>query len=404
MTTDKLPNGWTRVKFRDIAASITERVDDPSSAGVDRYVGLEHLDPDSTLIRRWGSPSEVESTKLRFYPGDVVYGRRRAYQRKLGVADFEGICSAHALVLRARPDVCLVEFLPYFLQSDAFHHRALDISVGSLSPTINWKTLAVQEFALPPIDEQQRIVEVLASIDQSVDAQMMVRAQLEPLKRAVLTSALKGGRSVKALAWGTIATAANVQLLGDLCTITRGSSPRPKGNPAYFARGSTANHWIMISDVTRSKVGKVLTDTAEFLTDEGVTKSRKVSPGSLLLTNCATVGVPVFSGVHGCIHDGFLLFEELSPELDVDYLYRLFEFLTPWFRSSAQTGTQANLNTQILRRLEVPVLPLDDQAKIVNRLDRIDEMSESVDGSLDSLKAMRSALLDSMLARGSHVH
>jgi restriction endonuclease S subunit len=404
MTTDKLPNGWTRVKFRDIAASITDRVDDPSAAGVDRYVGLEHLDPDSTLIRRWGSPSEVESTKLRFYPGDVVYGRRRAYQRKLGVADFEGICSAHALVLRARPEVCVAEFLPYFLQSDAFHRRALDISVGSLSPTINWKTLAVQEFALPPINAQLKIVEVLTSVDQSVDAQRVVRAQLEPLKRAALTSALGGGRSVKALAWGTIATAANVQLLGDLCTITRGSSPRPKGNPAYFARGSTANHWIMISDVTRSKVGKVLTDTAEFLTDEGVTKSRKVSPGSLLLTNCATVGVPVFSGVHGCIHDGFLLFEDLSPELNVDFLYRLFEFLTPWFRSSAQTGTQANLNTQILRRLEVPVLPLDDQAEIVNRLDRIDEMSESVDGSLDSLKAMRSALLDSMLARGSHVH
>ncbi len=166
MSTDKLPTGWTRMKFGAIAASITERVDDPSAAGVDRYVGLEHLDPESTTIRRWGSPSDVESTKLRFYPGDVVYGRRRAYQRKLGVADFDGICSAHALVLRARPEVCLPEFLPYFLQSDAFHQRALDISVGSLSPTINWKTLAVQEFALPPIEEQRQIVEVLVSFSR----------------------------------------------------------------------------------------------------------------------------------------------------------------------------------------------------------------------------------------------
>lgn len=161
MSTDKIPDGWTRVKFGEIAASITERVDDPSTAGVDRYIGLEHLDPDSIAISRWGSPSDVESTKLRFYPGDVIYGRRRAYQRKLGVADFEGICSAHALVLRAKPLVCLPEFLPYFLQSDAFHQRALDISVGSLSPTINWKTLAVQEFALPPLDEQRKAVEIL---------------------------------------------------------------------------------------------------------------------------------------------------------------------------------------------------------------------------------------------------
>jgi len=168
VSTKVLPDGWTLKKFSAIAASITERVDDPSASGVKRYVGLEHLDPESTTIRRWGSPSDVEATKLRFYPGDVIYGRRRAYQRKLGVAEFDGICSAHALVLRAKPDVCLREFLPFFLQSDAFHQRALDISVGSLSPTINWKTLAVQEFALPPIAAQLRIVEVMEAADQSV--------------------------------------------------------------------------------------------------------------------------------------------------------------------------------------------------------------------------------------------
>src|SRR5437016_5027708 len=100
-----LSNGWRMVRFDEMAESITVRVDNPSEAGVERYVGLEHLDPDSLKIRRWGQPDEVEATKLRFKPGDVVFARRRAYQRKLGVADFEGICSAHALVLRARESV-----------------------------------------------------------------------------------------------------------------------------------------------------------------------------------------------------------------------------------------------------------------------------------------------------------
>lgn len=153
--------------FADIALSVTERVDDPSTAGVDVYVGLEHLDSDTLKISRWGSPVDVESTKLRFYPGDVIYARRRAYQRKLGVAECEGICSAHALVLRARPETCLPDFLPHFLQSDQFHSRALDISVGSLSPTINWKTLARQEFSLPPLHEQRQIVEVLGGVQMT---------------------------------------------------------------------------------------------------------------------------------------------------------------------------------------------------------------------------------------------
>jgi type I restriction enzyme S subunit len=163
MTTERrLPEGWRLLRFAEIAENIIERVDDPSSSGLDHYIGLEHLDPDTLKISRWGSPTDVEATKLRFYPGDVIYARRRAYQRKLGVAEWDGIASAHSLVLRARPDVCLPTFLPYFLQSDQFHQRALDISVGSLSPTINWKTLAAQQFALPPVEQQERIVDVLA--------------------------------------------------------------------------------------------------------------------------------------------------------------------------------------------------------------------------------------------------
>lgn len=169
MTADvPLQDGWRLVPFREIAQNITERVDDPSASGLDHYVGLEHLDPDTPRISRWGSPSDVEATKLRFYPGDVIYARRRAYQRKLGVAQWDGIASAHALVLRADGEVCLPEFLPYFLQGDQFHQRALDISVGSLSPTINWTTLAEQEFTIPPLEGQRGIVQILASVDEHI--------------------------------------------------------------------------------------------------------------------------------------------------------------------------------------------------------------------------------------------
>lgn len=147
-------------RFDEMAILVKDRIDNPAEANVDRYVGLEHLDSDSLKIRRWGKPSDVEATKLLFKSGDIIFGKRRVYQRKLAVADFDGICSAHAMVLRAKPEVVLPEFLPFFMQSDIFMERALEISVGSLSPTINWKTLAKEEFALPPLVEQRQIVEV----------------------------------------------------------------------------------------------------------------------------------------------------------------------------------------------------------------------------------------------------
>jgi len=157
---------WKRVAFGEAIDSITDRVDDPSEAGVDRYVGLEHLDPSVMTVQRWDSPDKVAAQKLRFLAGDVIFGRRRAYQKKVAKAEFEGICSAHALVLRARPEYVDTDFLPVFLSSDYFLERAIEISVGSLSPTINWRDLKVQEFDLPPLHEQKRIADLLWAVER----------------------------------------------------------------------------------------------------------------------------------------------------------------------------------------------------------------------------------------------
>jgi restriction endonuclease S subunit len=152
---------WSRVRISEVAEQVNDRVDDPSAAGVERYVGLEHLDPERLAIKRWGSPADVQSTKLRFQVGDVIFGKRRAYQRKLAQADFPGICSAHAMVLRARPEVVAPEFLPFLLQTESFFNRAVAISVGSLSPTINWRTLAREELWIPPLEVQRRLAALL---------------------------------------------------------------------------------------------------------------------------------------------------------------------------------------------------------------------------------------------------
>ncbi len=165
MAEKTLKPGWKTWRFDQIATNVNVRIDNPSESGMEHYVGLEHLDPDSLRIRRWGSPNDVEATKLCFKSGDIIFGRRRAYQRKLGVAEFDGICSAHAMVLRAKSEVVLPELLPFFMQSDLFMNRAIEISVGSLSPTINWKTLAIQEFALPPMEMQRHAVELLGTIE-----------------------------------------------------------------------------------------------------------------------------------------------------------------------------------------------------------------------------------------------
>ncbi|WP_212745369.1 restriction endonuclease subunit S [Thermomonas fusca] len=187
---NKLKPGWKVWRFDQMATNVNVRIDNPSESGMEHYVGLEHLDADSLKIRRWGTPDEVEATKLMFKKGDIIFGRRRAYQRKLGVAEFDGICSAHAMVLRAKPDVVLPEFLPFFMQSDLFMNRAVEISVGSLSPTINWKTMAAQEFALPSMGEQISLATAFSSIDELRHELDSAQRELAIAERSAIQSVL----------------------------------------------------------------------------------------------------------------------------------------------------------------------------------------------------------------------
>lgn len=188
-----LKPGWKVWRFEQMATNVNVRIDNPSESGMDHYVGLEHLDADSLKIRRWGTPDDVEATKLMFKKGDIIFGRRRAYQRKLGVAEFDGICSAHAMVLRAKPEIVLPEFLPFFMQSDLFMNRAVEISVGSLSPTINWKTMAAQEFVLPPLTEQNRLAAMLTAQNGVIEAKKEVLRALERCLKSTRAQILNEG-------------------------------------------------------------------------------------------------------------------------------------------------------------------------------------------------------------------
>lgn len=176
--------GWKTVKFGDIARNVSERVE-PQDTDLEIYVGLEHLDPDSLRITRWGSPADVIGQKLRVRPGQIIFGKRRAYQRKVAVADFDGICSAHAMVLEAIPEAIIPEFLPFFMQSDMFMNRAVSISEGSLSPTIKWKTLANQEFPLPPLESQKRLINILGKVKGLISKRKELRQQLDGLCKSI---------------------------------------------------------------------------------------------------------------------------------------------------------------------------------------------------------------------------
>lgn len=134
------------------------------------YLGLEHLDSGSLKVTRYGSEVAPIGEKLIMRKGDVLFGKRRAYQKKVAIAPFDGIFSAHGMVLRPKEDVIDKDFFPLFISSDYFLDAAIKISVGSLSPTINWRDLKELEFELPDLDTQRRLAAVLWSMNETMDS------------------------------------------------------------------------------------------------------------------------------------------------------------------------------------------------------------------------------------------
>lgn len=220
--TESLKSGWRRVKFGDVVQLSKARCADPLAEGVERYVGLEHIEPGDLRIRSWGNVADGVTFTSVFQPGQVLFGKRRAYQRKVAVADFSGVCSGDIYVLETKDaDVLLPELLPFICQTDAFFNHAVGTSAGSLSPRTNWTSLAVFEFAIPPIDEQIRLASQFSTADDILYELELAHLALDAVERSAIQSVLGNEASWRLTTMRAI-----------VVSIDAGKSPKASSLPA----------------------------------------------------------------------------------------------------------------------------------------------------------------------------
>jgi type I restriction enzyme S subunit len=170
-------------KFENIAInSNAKRM--PTDADMETYIGLEHLDSGSLKVSRWGSATPIKGEKLIMQKGDVLFGKRNAYLRRTAIAPHDGLFSAHGMILRPKTNVIIPELFPHFLSSTPFYDAAIRISVGSTSPTINWRDLKELTFPVPPISEQKKIADALWAIEDALNAYRTLLASTDELVKS----------------------------------------------------------------------------------------------------------------------------------------------------------------------------------------------------------------------------
>jgi type I restriction enzyme, S subunit len=154
---------------------------------VERFVGLENIEPENFQLQGFGLVANGTTFAKRFAKGDVLFGKRRAYLKKVAIADFDGICSGDILVIRAKAKKMLQGLLPYYISADAFINHAVSTSAGSLSPRTKWKDLETFEVSIPDLKTQEKIVEVLQRFDTTIQ---QLKQQKATLKQKLLNEIL----------------------------------------------------------------------------------------------------------------------------------------------------------------------------------------------------------------------
>jgi len=348
-----------KYRFTEIAINSTEKKK-PTEADKVAYIGLEHLDTGTLKVSRWGSEVAPIGEKLIMKKGDVLFGKRRAYQKKVGIAPFDGIFSAHGMVLRPREEVVTKEYFPLFISSDYFLNEAIRISVGSLSPTVNWKDLKDLTFELPTIEEQERIAPIIWAAMEAKNAYRTLIARADELVKSQFIEMFKECKRGR---------------LGDFIQQIRGVSYKP----ADLSSTLDEQH-ITLLRANNISGGHIVFDDVQFVSRSKVSEIQVIKGNDILV--CASSGSLEHVGKAALCRNfsdytfgafckliratGTLMPEFIAAYMGSDEYRRIISDL-------AQGSNINNLRNEHIDELQIPIPTTEEQKTFVAFVEQSDK-------------------------------
>jgi len=296
------------------------------------------------------------------------------------------------------------KFLYYYMKN----LFSIEIEKGSAKSTVDSVRLPMlQNFpiCLPKIREQKHISSFLDSriglIDNIINDLENQIEILEKYKNSVITEAVTKGLNSNVqmkfidFLWGVNAPVHwDIKKIKNVCLIERGSSPRPIDS--YLSDDVRDMNWIKISDTIKGS--KYITNAEQQIIKTGISKSRKVFKGDLLLTNSMSFGQPYILKIDGCIHDGWVVFSNYKG-IDKEFLYYVLmsDACLTQFKVSVSGAVVSNLNIDKIKETKILVPKINEQIEIVRFLDKkcykIDSIIEDKKSQVETIKKYKNSLI-----------
>lgn len=288
------------------------------------------------------------------------------------------------------------EFLYQALNTGSFYESMTELSHGGTIKHISLSEIGQYKIAIPSDrQEEKQIGNLFQKLDTIITLYRRKCERLETLKKSMLEKLFpKEGKLVPELRFAGFTGEWERRELGKLLLIERGASPRPIDS--FITEREDGLNWIKIGDAPL--LGKYITTTAEKIRPEGLSKTKVVQPGDLILSNSMSFGRPYIMGISGCIHDGWLLIRDTRKIFDVTFICHLLGsgFMLNQYRTLAAGSTVNNLNKELVGSAIVQHPSTDEQKKIGFLMERIDTLLTLHRRKLELLKNIKKACLEKM--------
>lgn len=379
-----------RKTFGEIARRAGKR-GDPRALGVTRYVAGEHVRTDDFRVDFGVITPEIPGPAFTtiFEAGNILYGTRRTYLRKVGVPTFRGACANTTLALEAYGDDVYPEYLPWLMSSPGFVDFSVAASKGSVNPFVNWSDLVRFEFDLPSIEEQRRIVALLRAADASHQTSASVQENSRTAERAY---------SDKIWAMGL-----PTEKLSAVASVERGLSwdkgqERPQGGNGTFAV-------IRIPNLSN---GQFRAEPKLWLADVSLKDraAKSVNDSSILIVgsngNADRVGDSILmpTGVSEYLFASFLIGIKATDRVDAAFIWLCWRGSA--IRSliaganSGSTGLK-NISLTQVREMRIPWPDRPTREDLARHSTALNLISTAAKLEMDAIAKLRSALLRELI-------
>lgn len=344
-------------------------------------VGLEHIVPNDLLVKNYDVDTENTFTKS-FKKGQVLFGRRRAYQQKASVATFDGICSGDITVIEAIPGKVDTDLLPFIIQNEAFFSHAVQGSAGSLSPRVKWEHLTSYEFDLPSLPEQKILADKLWAAYRLKESYKKLLVATDEMVKSQFIE-MFGDPMVNTKCWSDYGQ------IGNYAQIVLGSTPNSK-NPDYW---DGEIKWITPAEMTEESY--YIYDTERHLTEEGLRSANLtlLPYRSVLFSTRAPIGKVGLVGSPMYCNQGFKNFicgEKLNPV----YLYYALIFKREYLVSLGTGTTFKELSKKAVENLMIAVPPIALQNEFEAIYQQADKSKFELRKSIEAIDAVIKSLIN----------